>query len=177
MATRLCLAAFLALLAAPLAAQASTPPAPATQTIADARKKSAGCMSCHTATDQATMHRNPGVILGCTDCHGGDATVHVARGLTRHDPDYIAAMRRAHVLPRHEKAWNWPSSATPPRTYTLLNHESPEFVRFMNPGDLRVAREACGACPLSIVQASERSLMATTAMFRGAAAYNNGEIP
>jgi hypothetical protein len=177
MATRLFLAAFLALLAAPLAAQASTPPAPATQTIADAQKKSAGCISCHTATDQATMHRNPGVILGCTDCHGGDATVHVARGLTRHDPDYIAAMRRAHVLPRHEKAWNWPSSATPPRTYTLLNHESPEFVRFMNPGDLRVAREACGACHLSIVQASERSLMATTAMFWGAAAYNNGVMP
>ena len=57
-----------------------------------------------------------------------------------------------------------PASATPERTYTLLNRESPEFVRFVNPGDLRAAREACGACHLAIVQASERSLMATSAM-------------
>jgi hypothetical protein len=63
------------------------------------------------------------------------------------------------------------------RTYTLLNRESPEFVRFMNPGDLRVAREACGACHLAIIQASERSLMATSAMFWGAATYNNGVLP
>ena len=33
----------------------------------------------------------------------------------------------------------WDSSANPVRSYTLLNHESPEFVRFVNPGDLRVA--------------------------------------
>ncbi len=93
------------------------------------------------------------------------------------DPAYLAAMRAAHVLPRDERAWRWPASASPPRSYTLLNRESPEFVRFMNPGDLRVAREACGACHLGIVQASERSLMATSAMFWGAAAYNNGILP
>ena len=33
----------------------------------------------------------------------------------------------------------WRPSANPVRSYTLLNHESPEFVRFVNPGDLRVA--------------------------------------
>ncbi|HXZ47999.1 MAG TPA: hypothetical protein VEG27_03210 [Usitatibacter sp.] len=164
------------LLAAALAAGAAAPPAPASQTLAQAEAKSAGCKSCHTASDLPTMHQNPAVVLGCTDCHGGDATVEV-KGLERGDPAYLAAMRRAHVLPRDERAWNWPSSAAPPRTYTLLNRESPEFVRFMNPGDLRVAREACGACHLAIVQSSERSLMATTAMFWGAAAYNNGILP
>ena len=81
------------------------------------------------------------------------------------------------MLPRDERAWNWPSSATPERTYTLLNRESPEFVRFMNPGDLRAARAACGACHLATIQANERSLMATSAMFWGAAAYNNGILP
>ena len=90
---------------------------------------------------------------------------------------YLATMRHAHVLPRDEKAWNWPSSATPERTYTLLNRESPEFIRFMNPGDLRVAREACGACHLAIIQATERSLMSTSAMLWGGAAYNNGILP
>ncbi|HLX24102.1 MAG TPA: hypothetical protein VKR38_12195 [Usitatibacter sp.] len=133
-------------------------------------------MSCHTATDRHTMHQNPGVILGCTDCHGGDAKVD-ARGSKREAPEYLPLMRQAHVLPRDEKAWHWPSSATPERTYTLLNKESPEFIRFMNPGDLRIAREACGACHLAIIHASERSLMATASMFWAAATYNNGILP
>ena len=50
-------------------------------------------------------------------------------------------------------------------------------MRFINPGDLRVAREACGACHLPIIHASERSLMATSAMLWGGASYNNGILP
>jgi len=123
------------------------------------------------------MHQNPGVVLGCADCHGGDAKVTKPEGAKREDAAYLAALRVAHVLPRDERAWKWPSSATPERTYTLLNRESPEFVRFINPGDLRVAREACGACHLAIIHASERSLMATSAMLWGGAAYNNGILP
>jgi hypothetical protein len=156
---------------------AASPPAPAAQTVAEADAKSAGCMSCHTATDRHTMHQNPAVVLGCVDCHGGDAKVIKPQSATREDASYLATLRQAHVVPRNEKAWNWPSSANPERTYTLLNRESPEFVRFINPGDLRAAREACGACHLPIIHASERSLMATSAMFWGAAAYNNGILP
>ncbi len=133
-------------------------------------------MTCHTATDRRTMHQNPGVVLGCTDCHGGNASVE-ARGTRREAREYLDLMRQAHVVPKDEKAWHWPSSATPERTYTLLNKESPAFIRFMNPGDLRVAREACGACHLPIIHATERSLMATSAMFWGAATYNNGILP
>jgi hypothetical protein len=134
-------------------------------------------MSCHTATDSHTMHKNPAVVLGCTDCHGGDTTVLKPEGANREDAAYLATLRQAHVLPRDERAWNWPSSATPERTYTLMNRESPEFIRFINPGDLRAAREACGACHLPIIHASERSLMATSAMLWGGAAYNNGILP
>jgi hypothetical protein len=145
--------------------------------VAEAEAKSAGCTSCHTATDRHTMHQNPGVILGCTDCHGGEAGVVLPEGVKRGEEAYRATLRKAHVLPRDERAWSWPSSATPERTYTLLNREAPEFVRFINPGDLRVAREACGACHLAIIHASERSLMATSAMLWGGAAYNNGILP
>ena len=152
-------------------------PAPEKQSSADADAKSTGCMSCHTATDRHTMHQNPGVILGCTDCHGGDAKVMKPEGAGRKDAGYMAALEKSHVMPRYMKAWNWPSSASPERTYTLLNRESPEFVRFMNPSDLRVAREACGACHLAIIQASERSLMSTSAMLWGGASYNNGILP
>ncbi len=153
------------------------PPAPASQTVAQADAKSAGCMSCHTATDRHTMHQNPGVILGCADCHGGDPKVTVARAVDPATAEYKEALEKAHVLPRYMQTWHWPSSATPERTYAKLNRESPEFVRFINPGDLRIAREACGACHLPIIQASERSIMATSAMLWGGASYNNGILP
>ncbi len=156
---------------------APQPPAPQRQTAAEAHAKSAGCMSCHSATDRHTMHQNPAVVLGCTDCHGGDAKVEGPKQGRREDPAYRAALERAHVLPRYPLAWNWPSSANPEGSYTLLNREAPEYIRFVNPGDLRVAREACGACHLPIIQASERSLMSTSAMLWGGAAYNNGILP
>ncbi|MFO1193515.1 MAG: hypothetical protein U1F00_15330 [Rhodoferax sp.] len=157
------------------------PPAPMRQTAADALAKSAGCESCHShnaaANDHRTMHANPGVVLGCTDCHGGNAQPKRPPDSGRSDRSYIAAMEQAHVLPRHPFQWNYPSSSNPPGSYTRLNRESPQFIRFINPGDLRVARESCGACHLPIVQASERSLMATSAMLWGGAAYNNGILP
>ena len=156
------------------------PASPASQTAEEATAKSRGCVSCHSATDQHTMHRNPAVILGCTDCHGGNPDVirpQTAEYKGKDHEAYRAALDRAHVPPRNPLAWNYPSSATPQLTYTLLNRESPEFIRFINPGDYRVAREACGACHLSIIQAAERSMMATGAMFWSGAAYNNGIWP
>lgn len=155
----------------------TAPPAPRNQTPEQVQQKSAGCTSCHTATDQFSMHASPAVQLGCTDCHGGDATVRADPGLAMTDPRSIAARERAHVLPLYPKAWNYPSSANPQRTYTLLNKEAPEFIRFVNPGDYRVVRESCGACHMEIIEASERSLMASGAMLWGGAAYNNGIIP
>ncbi|WP_440222445.1 hypothetical protein ACQQ2N_15330 [Dokdonella sp. MW10] len=152
----------------------TAPSAPAFQTWEQADAKSAGCTSCHTATDRKTMHATPAVVLGCTDCHGGDANVRAPAGVTE-GVDYRAAIDRAHVLPRYPSRWT--SAANPERSYTWLLQESPEFVRFVNPGDLRIAREACGACHLPVIQANEKSLMANAAMFWGAAAYNNGILP
>ena len=153
---------------------AAAPPAPERQTAEGARAKSLGCASCHTASDHTTMHVNTGVILGCTDCHGGDAKVMAPQGASTTDPAYVSAKQSAHVLPRYPVAWRYPSSANPEISYTLLNREAPEYLRFINPGDYRVARDACGACHLSIIQAAERSLMSTSAMFWGGASYNNG---
>lgn len=156
------------------------PVAPKTQTEAQAQAKSEGCVTCHTASDRHTMHVNPGVVLGCTDCHGGNAAVAgatVGEQAQRNHPLYRKAMDRAHVMPRDEKFWKYPSSANPPLSYTKLNKESPAYIRFINPGDLRIAREACGSCHLPIIQAQERSLMATSAMLWGGASYNNGILP
>ncbi len=152
-------------------------PAPRAQTQAQADDKSLGCVSCHTSTDQKTMHRQPGVILGCIDCHGGNASVTKPNGFDKGAAEYEGAMSRAHVLPLYPETWHWPDSANPGHTYALLNRESPEYVRFVNPGDYRIAREACGACHLPIIEAAERSLMATSAMLWGGASYNNGILP
>ncbi|KFG88274.1 LVIVD repeat-containing protein [Sphingobium herbicidovorans NBRC 16415] len=156
---------------------AVTPPAPMSQTADQVAAKSDGCYSCHTKTDEPSMHATPAVMLGCVDCHGGNAAV---RGDPSHgfdDPAYVAARDRAHVLPRYPESWHYPSSANPKRTYTLLNREAPEFVRFVNPSDYRVAREACGSCHMQTIEAAERSLMASGAMLWGGAAYNNGVVP
>lgn len=150
-------------------------PAPIEQSRLQAQLKSSGCVSCHSSSDQATMHASPAVVLGCTDCHGGDASV--TRGGSDRGAAYEATRDRAHVLPRFPHAWNFPNAANPVRSYALLNKEAPEFIRFVNPGDYRAAREACGACHLPTIQAAERSLMATSAMFWGGAAYNNGLLP
>ncbi|WP_242128304.1 multiheme c-type cytochrome [Sphingobium sp. Sx8-8] len=156
---------------------APTPPAPMSQTADQVAAKSDGCYSCHTRTDEPSMHATPAVMLGCTDCHGGNAAVRGDPALGFDDPAYAAARERAHVLPRYPASWHYPSSANPQRTYTLLNREAPEFVRFVNPSDYRVARDACGSCHMQVIEAAERSLMASGAMLWGGAAYNNGLVP
>ncbi len=108
------------------------------------------------------MHSAPHVVLGCIDCHGGDP----ARGLTK---------AQAHIPPRHPEFWR--TSANPPRSDVWLNHESPEFIRFINPGDLRVADKACGLCHGEIVRNVDHSMMNHGAMLWGAALYNNGSLP
>jgi len=157
------------------------PAAPARQTAAEAHAKSEGCVSCHTSTDNKTMHSNPAVRLGCTDCHGGNAGVALPDGVSRDtaggDARYDSIREQAHVLPRYPADWHYPSSANPERTYTLLNREAREFIRFTNPSDFRTAELACGACHQEIIEASIRSLHATGAMLWGGAAYNNGILP
>jgi hypothetical protein len=147
------------------------------QTKAQADAKTAGCVSCHNPVDSVTMHASDAVVIGCADCHGGDAGVVVPAGVSKDSAAYVAARDKAHVLPRYPKSWHYPDSANPKRSYTLLNRESPEFIRFVNPSDFRVAREACGACHMPLIEANERSLMATGAMFFGGASYNNGILP
>lgn len=152
----------------------TAPPAPANQTPEAAAQKSTGCTSCHTDTDSRSMHASPAVQLGCTDCHGGNAQIAAPAGAVPGTAAYLQAQESAHVLPRYPESWHYPSSANPERTYTLLNRESPEFIRFINPSDYRIAREACGACHLATIEAAVRSLHSTGAMFWGSAAYNNG---
>ncbi len=131
------------------------------QTAAEAEAKSWGCVTCH--QNVGDPHFKETLHIGCTDCHGGCATA--------------TTKEQAHVAPVFPEAWR--SSANPVRSYTLLNHESPEFIRFVNPGDLRIAHISCGTAdchPKEVLQ-NRMSMMTTGCMLWEAAGYNNGSVP
>jgi hypothetical protein len=170
--------AWLALLAAPALGQLPPPdgvhaiiqpeaiaagaPAPGSlmvQTEEQALAKSAGCVACHATVRDP--HMSPSVHLGCVDCHGGDPCA--------------TEKQRAHVLPSYPEAWL--SSANPVRSYTLLNRERPEFIRFVNPADLRVAHLSCAECHADETLQVKKSMMTHGCMLWGAALYNNGAVP
>src|SRR5712664_4010535 len=65
----------------------------------EADRKSSGCISCHTSTDEPTMHPTRTVHIGCTDCHGGNASIFIAQGTGTDAPEYNSAKERAHVQP------------------------------------------------------------------------------
>src|SRR5258707_10811262 len=111
------------------------------QSQEEADRKSSGCISCHTLTDEPTMHPTKTVHLGCTDCHGGNSSVSVKSGATPNSPEYNSAKEKAHVQPRDPSFKN--RSAFPERAYTKWLRESAEYVKFVNPGDLPVAPETC----------------------------------
>lgn len=131
------------------------------QTEDEAWAKSWGCVECHQGVHDP--HQKRTVRLGCTDCHGGNADT--------------TDKAHAHVHPRFPHGW--PTAGNPVRSYTLLNHEHPDFVRFVNPGDLRVAHQSCGTtgCHGEEVLQVRKSMMTHGCMLWGAALYNNGSYP
>ncbi len=131
------------------------------QTADEGYAKSWGCVQCHKSTHD--MHKAGTTHLGCVDCHGGDAST--------------TNKWQAHIQPRFPDVWA--STGNPVRSYTVLNHECPEFVRFVNPGDLRIAHLSCGTagCHPKETLEVKKSMMTHGCMLWGAALYNNGAIP
>ncbi len=139
----------------------------------EAAAASSGCISCHVGIEHPNMHAEETVQLGCADCHGGDPSVTVAG--TKGSPDYAAAERRAHIQPRLPE--NAARAGHPIRAYTRWIEESSEFVRFVNPGDLRAASMTCAVCHAAETTHVKTSMMTHGAMLWGAALYNNGAYP
>src|ERR1700687_3704219 len=147
------------------------------QSQGEADRKSSGCIGCHTSTDEPTMHPTKTVPLGCTDCHGGNSSISITPGTTPNSPQYDDAKHKAHVQPRDASLRD--RSALPERMFTGWLKESAEYVKFVNPGDLRVAPETCGqvGCHPSETRAASTSMMTHSGMLWGAALYNNGSYP
>lgn len=157
---------------------------------AQAAPRLEGCISCHgeiepmhkygaTETLEKLKDGKDAVGLTCTACHGGNPEPRK----TSDDPKEIERIKNeAHVRPRFPNEWRRDgkyTGANPERTYTLLLRESWEFVRFINPGDLRVVARTCAGSACHDVETKNvaRSMMAHGAMLWGAALYNNGSFP
>jgi hypothetical protein len=123
------------------------------------------------------MHPTKTVHLGCTDCHGGNSSVAIAAVTAPNPAEYNAVKEKAHVQPRNAAFKNRANLRE--RTYTLWLKESAEYIKFVNPGDLRVAAETCGAagCHAAEVRAVSTSMMTHVGLLWGAALYNNGGYP
>ncbi len=137
-----------------------------------------GCVSCHgliepmhkygtTETLEKLKDGKDAVGLSCTACHGGNPVSRVKD--------------EAHVRPMFPREWRRDgkyTGANPERSNTLLARESWEFVRFINPGDLRVVGKTCAGSACHDVESKNvpRSMMTHGAMLWGAALYNNGSF-
>jgi hypothetical protein len=136
-----------------------------------------GCLKCHdliepmhkfgpTATLDKLDHGKDALGLTCTACHGGNPAA-----VTRED---------AHVRPRFPREWMRDGKfRIPENSGPLLARESPDFIRFLNPGDLRVTAKTCGSSECHSVQTNAvgKSMMTHGGMLWGAALYNNGGFP
>jgi hypothetical protein len=145
--------------------------------LEEAQQRSFGCVSCHNPMDSATMHTTGTVRLGCSDCHGGNAQIALPAGVAPGSARYSDVISQAHPRPRF--AENARTSANPVRAYTKWLTEDADYIKFVNPGDLRVAEQTCGrsGCHTSEVQRVRTSMMTHGAMLWGAALYNNGAVP
>jgi hypothetical protein len=130
-----------------------------------------GCVSCHGQTDSPTMHSTGTVYISCVDCHGGNATVQKPAEQSAYDD----AKKRAHPQPKLPQLWR--GSANPVRPFSDWLKEGAEYIRFVNPGDLRVAEQTCGKCHAKEVRAVQTSMMTHGGMLWQAALYNNGAFP
>ena len=121
------------------------------------------------------MHRDNLARAGCTDCHGGDAGPMRDKSLAKGSPQFEQIQKQAHVQPTLD-IWK-DSAANPPEVWYQTIKETAEFIRFDNPGDLRIADASCGQCHAEEVRNVNKGMMRHGGMLWGAALYNNGSFP
>lgn len=140
------------------------------------------CVACHTDSDSHSMHVSAQAI-SCVDCHGGNWDVPIPPDFFADRKEYQRFKHATHVRPREPHLWEnaagIETAANPQISGTQTLKEHQDFIRFVNPGDLRAADVACGACHNTpdddyLVSRVRRNMMAHGAMLWGAAMYNNG---
>ena len=114
------------------------------------------CLSCHDGVE--SIHPNGGVApTDCVICHGGDPESTNITGAHVAIPDDWADIR-GDGLPRA------PDGFIKDMAPDQLDRLDPAYLRFINPGDIRVAEETCGRCHaghVDYVGAVKNSVMTT----------------
>lgn len=161
-----------------------------------------GCTDCHGGigwiTTGTTTELEPILRRFLADVVGEAEPADLEARLARFEriADRAEAKRAAHVhAPSPATRERWAarrggeelSSGNPEASGTMTLAESWEWIRFVNPGDLRVASVACGTAGChgslspqkgdDIVLKMQKSMMTTSPMLWGAALYNNGAYP
>jgi hypothetical protein len=123
---------------------------------------SEGCAKCHTGVEDPHVTNLRANSPSCVDCHGGNGTA--------------TTKEAAHTAkPKHPEKWH--GSANPEESFTLLNKENWDWVRFVNPSDFRVADVSCGKCHDDYIRSMKKSAMAISPQVYSTALYNNGTLP
>ncbi len=127
------------------------------------------CLVCHRPRNadgvpEGIEEAHPWYALSCTDCHGGQAWVcdgtqgTDAEGNPTCDGQWVYDKARAHVSPGDGPEYIKNLSSRE------LDEIDPAYLRFVNPGDLRIVEQTCAqaACHQDIAERVKRSTMAHT---------------
>ncbi len=140
------------------------------------------CNVCHQPLDDRGVPAglevaHPWAELSCVDCHGGNARICDGEVLNASEctTGWVYDKDRAHVDP------NGSPRFIRNLTATELDAVDPDYIRFINPGDYRVAEQTCGGgalggtCHGSIVLQVQNSTMAHTSGEVTVARYRAGK--
>lgn len=127
------------------------------------------CEVCHLPRDENDQihgieEAHPGVELSCTDCHGGnawvcDGTLGGSDAAPSCDGEWVYDKAQAHVDPDGTAYLKNLSSEELDAIYA----NNPDYLRFINPGDLRVQAVTCGKCHAEAANSVPYSAMGHTA--------------
>ncbi|MBL4849397.1 MAG: hypothetical protein JKY65_28040, partial [Planctomycetes bacterium] len=158
-----------------------------------------GCTDCHGGVGWVTTQSMAQILepdglpaflseVGISDVSSDSMLSRLATRGFQQVSNFDAAKDAAHIhRPTDATLGRWSSrtggdrisSGNPEIAYGVQLAEDWEFIRFVNPGDLRVASLSCGtvSCHAETVIKVQKSMMATAPMLWQAALYNNGAYP
>ena len=112
------------------------------------------CLSCHIGIEP--IHATQPGPTECVVCHGGDPTS-LTKEAAHVSPPTTWADIRGDGLPAAPEGYIKDFSPN------QLDQLPSEYVRFINPGDIRVAATTCGPCHEGVTERVKRSIMTTNA--------------
>ena len=80
------------------------------------------------------------MVEACTDCHGGDGTS------LKKEEAHVPVPADWRVIRGDALAEPAPEGFIKDMPPDMLDQLDPSYLRFINPGDLRVAEQSCGEC-------------------------------